>query len=384
MSTRSLLAFAAIATCSTLSFGAITLSPMTSFGGGDGWRAPSEVLAGDSTGAAYPYLGTGSLERGLDYNPVTGNLILVSRSTAGNGIRILNGTTGVDTGALNQGTGIISGGTFATNAVGVADDGAIYVGNLAANTNANGLKIYKWDNEGVAAPSTLVPATTITATGTTNPRLGDSLDVVGGGSSTRIAAGFSATNGYAVYDSTGALSAVTPIVGAQTGEYRLGITFVGADQVWGKQTGASAAAAPVRRTSYSGSTGTNIGTSTLLSGGEMAMDYLETSVLDASNTAVPLALLATLDANSSVVRIYNVNTPGSPALLASLTTTSGTLSANGNAAGNIAFGSVNGNAITLYAMSSNQGIQALTLTVPEPTTLTALAGLSALALRRRK
>jgi hypothetical protein len=48
------------------------LSPMTTFGGGDGWRAPNEVLVGDTAGTdtagAYNYLKTGLLERGLAYN----------------------------------------------------------------------------------------------------------------------------------------------------------------------------------------------------------------------------------------------------------------------------------------------------------------------------
>jgi hypothetical protein len=102
-----------------------TLVPMTSFGGGDGWRAPTEVLTGDSTGGtSYSFLGTASNERGFAFNPATGNLILVSRS-GGINIRILNGTTGVDTGSLANGTGIITGGTFAVNMVGVSTDGSI-------------------------------------------------------------------------------------------------------------------------------------------------------------------------------------------------------------------------------------------------------------------
>src|SRR5690606_32075195 len=99
-----------------------TLAPLTTFGGGDGWRAPCEVLPGDTPGTDtsgyYKYLNdqdsplpfsAGNVERGLAYNPTTGNLILGSRSSAGTGIRILDGQTGVDLGGLNQGSGIIGG-----------------------------------------------------------------------------------------------------------------------------------------------------------------------------------------------------------------------------------------------------------------------------------
>jgi hypothetical protein len=38
----------------------------------------------------------------------------------------------------------------------------------------------------------------------------------------------------------------------------------------------------------------------------------------------------------------------------------------------------------IYAMSTNQGVQAMVFTIPEPTVLGAVAGLGLVALRRRK
>jgi len=49
--------------------------------------------------------------------------------------------------------------------------------------------------------------------------------------------------------------------------------------------------------------------------------------------------------------------------------TSGTPTANGNGVGELAWGPVTGNTATLYAMSTNQGIQAFLVTVPEPVML---------------
>jgi hypothetical protein len=167
-----------------------TLSPLATFGGGDGWRSPNEILPGDTAGSNngtnYNYLGTGSLERSFSYNPTSGNLVVVSRSTAGNGIRILNGASGVDVGALNQGVGVITGGTFTTNGVDVGSDGAIYVGNLSVGAAA-AFKIYRWQDESAGAPTVAYNAVTGV------DRVGDSFAAFGGGAGTVIAAAGSST-----------------------------------------------------------------------------------------------------------------------------------------------------------------------------------------------
>lgn len=379
---RWMAAFAVVLLAASPSVGA-TLTAMSTFGGGDGWRAPGELLAGDTPGTntagVYNYLGTASLERGLAFNSQTGNLILVSRSTAGNGIRVLNGTTGADAGFLNQGSGVITGGTFATSMVGVADDGAVYVANLQTNVSSAAFKVYQWSTETAAAPTTYFGGTVAGFTGT--PRLGDSLDVTGAGAGTTIVAGASGTIGYAVINSGGATAVPSfAPAGPLAGDFRLGVTFAGnANNVWGKQTGGSPAAAPLRLTSYAGGVGTSFGSATLTSGGEMAMDY-------AVVNGVPL--LAVIDANNSLLRVYDVTVPATPTLLVSATTTSGTLSANGNAVGSVKFGAISGGNATLYAMSTNQGIQAFDLRgvgIPEPTGV-ALFGIAAsltVLMRRR-
>jgi hypothetical protein len=376
MKRTSLIASAVLVTLATGSLAsAATLTALSSFAG-DGWLAPGE---GGAT-----WLDTTNNTRGMAYNPTTGNVIVVSRQ-GGNNIRIVNGTSGVPTGTLNLGSGVISGGTFAINMVGVADDGTIYVSNLAANTNANGMKIYRWANES-ATPTTFVDSTTVTSISGITPRLGDSLDVIGSGSATRIVAGFAvgsgtppagSLNGYAIYDDTGALTVVNPITGTNNGDFRLGITFgPTANNVWGKQT-----SNPVRLTSYSGSNGTLNSSFTTVNGSAMAMDY--TSI-----NGTPY--LAVLDATSSVVRVYDMTNPLAPSTVAGpFTTTSGILAGNTNATGSIKWG-----AITqvdpytwqgvIYAMSTNQGVQAMVFTIPEPTVLGAVAGLGLVALRRRK
>ena len=90
-----------------------TLTPLSTFGT-NGWLAPGST----------PYLATTNNERGLAYNPITGNLILVSR-TGGPNIRVLNSFTGTDLGGLDV-TGV-TGGTFVIDMVDCAQIGRAHV-----------------------------------------------------------------------------------------------------------------------------------------------------------------------------------------------------------------------------------------------------------------
>ena len=66
-----------------------------------------------------------SATRGLACNPVTGHLLVPSRSVGSNAVHVLDGTTGVEVGILPFDTNVIKGGTFVINMVGVTDDGVI-------------------------------------------------------------------------------------------------------------------------------------------------------------------------------------------------------------------------------------------------------------------
>ncbi len=129
-----------------------------------------------------------------------------------------------------------------------------------------------------------------------------------------------------------------------------------------------------RLTAYSGAAGTLVGTIPLAAS-ERGLDV-------ALVGGVPV--LATLDTVTSGVNVYDVSSPLTPVLLASGNATSGALTANANGTVAVSWGAISGDSATLYAMSTNHGIQAFTFTVPEPAT----AGLAALGLfgllRRRR
>lgn len=376
---------------------AATLTPITGFGGGDGWRAPFEVIAGDVEGTTAPHptttepiyrflgnglavgvdpassVNAGNLERGMAYNPASGNLLVVSRNAPNGGnIRILNGTTGADIGSLDQ-TGV-SGGNFSMNMIGVADDGAIYLSNLSTNLTSSAYKIYRWESEQA------VPTVVYNSTGSdvlAGARLGDSFDVFGSGANTQMVAGYgvaaaiAGTNGFVKFATTDGLSftssnvaiapAVDPLVTPASGEFQYGITFKDSDTIIGKSR-----ANPATVVDVSGTTGTVVdqqGTDGI------SMRLLDFAVVDGK------PLLATLEASGGTspskprVMIYDMSNPALPLAerkIAEASALPAALGPNANASGQIKFGAINGKTATLYAMSTNNGIQAFTLSLETP------------------
>lgn len=344
---------------------AVTLTPLSSFGGGDGWLSPGE--------GGYTFLGTANNERGLAFG--NGHLYLVSRN-GGNFIRILDPSTGADLGALST-TGI-SGGTFPVNAAAVGGDGAIYVANLTTQSTTSAFKIYKWANE-ASAPSVAYSGDS----GLAGARVGDSLAGIGSGSSTRIVAGYNSTpsvtgnNGYSIIDPTAGSASAVGFAGSPpaAGDHRLGLTFADSSHVLGTQ-GSSL----YRYSSYSGTSGTLLASPAIPDPAGATADRLLAYCLIGTTP-----LLAVQSIGDSHVSIYDVTDPANPIYLTSGSNTSGTLTANGNGTGQLAWDVTSDGTANLYAMSSNQGIQAFTIEVPEPASLAlfSAAGLALLARRRK-
>jgi hypothetical protein len=365
MKNFALLAMLAVAAASQAS---VTAAPLGTWGfNGDGWWAPGEN--------GITYLGTANAQRSLAFNPATGNVLLGN----GTGVSILDGSTGVRTGFFNM-TGV-SGGALAFNQVMATSDGQVFGTNLSSSSNsASPFKVYRWANEAAGIAGTISNTYSIT-TGTAT-RLGDASDITGSGNSVSFVSGKggAAPNdlvGYYsfAFDGTNLTPTNNTVAGAGNGSFRLGIAYDTNGNVVGKQTGGTAATSPYRIAN-----GSTLSASwTPVSGGEFTVDFVSLN---------GFTLMATVDANSSAVRIYDVTgVSGDQTLtpILTLNNTTGGTNANGNAVGDIAFGAVNGNSVNLYAMNTNNGIQAFTITaVPEPASMIALgAGLLALARRRR-
>lgn len=342
----------------------ITMTGLTSFAG-DGWL--------DQTEGGF----SANNERGMAYNPVTGNILVMSR-TGGNIVRVFNGLTGASVGNFTLNGIHTTNSTLNVNQIAVSDSGAIYVTNLQGDlTDSTKLKVYKYNSEadlatGFQSLTELKPLS--------NARIGDSLDVMQDGANTVLVMGYG--NGTSIFDNSYALitddgtSLTATHIGIESappnaGDFRLGITFgENVNSVLGT------AGTILRRTTYSGETGTLLGSRNWTDVNERPMDF---AIVNGFH------LLATVQSNSNMVRVYDMTDVSNISLVASGNLT-GSFVANGNATGQVRWGAINGDTATLYALNTNNGVQAFTVqAVPEPGTLAALGlGMVALLRRRRK
>lgn len=343
---------------------AITMQALTTFGS-NGWLQPS----------AFPGVtGTNNAIRSVAFNSVSGDLLYAN----GSSVVPVNATTGaIGTAFSNTG---VSGGTTLLNTVAATTDGVIYGGNLSIQSTTSPFKVYRWSNQ-AATPTVHYSGNA----GLAGVRVGDDIAAYGADASGLLAFGFSNSPSVAGNNSFSAVSTGTGVAsanavaytGGNAGDFRLGITFADADTVLGTQGSST-----IRRVSFSGTSGTLDGSNTTNTSNEKGILYF---------SAYGTPLLATITTGSvssmNTVRLYdatNLVTLGTATYLTQLNLATSSSNANANTNGAIAFGIVNGTP-TLYALNTNNGIQAIQL-VPEPTT-TAVAlacGAGLVALMRRR
>lgn len=130
-----------------------------------------------------PYISTANSERGIAFNSVNTNLLLVSR-TPTHQVVVLNALTGAEKHLLDVG-GVVDG-TFLLNMIGIADDGVVYAANLTTAINTFAYKIYRWENDNPGAAPVLVFAGDPAGAVQPNLRWGDNFTVRGAGADTQI------------------------------------------------------------------------------------------------------------------------------------------------------------------------------------------------------
>jgi hypothetical protein len=307
-------------------------------------------------------------QRGLAWNPTTNNLLLVNR-TGALSINVLDGVTGDDEGALNQGSGVITGGTFAGSMIAAADDGAVYMSNLTTNVTTSPYKVYRWASESAAAPTVAYSGAPLAGA-----RMGDSLDLIGSGASTRIVAGYgnspavAGNNAFALLTTADGVVYTSETIAVGTnppaaGDFRFGITFTDMDTVIGK-SGASG-----RIVDVTGSGVGSLSSSFTLDGSFIApMDYAVVG-------GVPyLAAVNTATAGESKLWVYNLSDVNAPALVGTIDNLPGAANANVNGVGQVRFGAITGNSAVIYVLNTNNGIQAFQLQgIPEPSSFAMMA-----------
>jgi hypothetical protein len=312
------------------------------FGRGDGSLQPGDR----------PYLtGDGNrLQRGMAFNPVTAHLLVVNRSPAG--VHIVDGNDGADLGALDL-SALSPGGNpnFPVNLVGVAEDGAIYVGNLSNAQFPPEYRLYRSANE--TALQTLVFAGDPSNgnTNAINQRWGDTLAVRGTGPNTQV---LIASRGTLVAilrptDETMTAFTSTPLeTGLAAGSLGWGLTFGPTNTFYG--TAGAQSGGPLHRLQFD-----------LAAGAAQTVNSYNAQTFPGTITPIGLDtnhnLLAgvAMVAGADLVRLYNIADPANGPVFLDRKPFFST-NANPIFAGAIAF--ANGR---LYALDSDNGIMAFDL-----------------------
>lgn len=287
-------------------------------------------------------LSTGDTQRGLAYNPVTGHLVLVSR-TPTNGVHILNAATGAYLSSLNM-DWVTYGGTFAVNLVGVSDSGEIYVANLT--TTGTGFTLYKWDSEDPAGVAYMVyngdPGV---------GRIGDTLAVRGAGMNTEIIAASRNGNQVVLFKpdfSTYSFSAnVLTVADAPAGFAGLGLAFGPGNTFYGK-----AGTFYLRQVGYTFDAGSSTYTASVLRTLTAGVDQINAIGMDMQNQIVGGVALQNND-NLTLYDVWSTTTTNVPAMEQEFFATD---NANVNGTGAVAFDVAGGR---VFALDTNNGLLAL-------------------------
>ncbi len=318
----------------TSSNATVTITPLV--------RSEAMIILWSNAPGSRPYLTTDSAQRGLTYNPDSGNILIVTRTPA-NSVYVLNAGSGEDIGQM--GLSGVTGGTFALSKIGASDDGRIFLANLAQS--GADFRIYRWTLEIIGDSPTL--AYSGNPTGSATNRWGDTFDVRGAGNDIQLLAGSRNSNVFAIFTTANGGDNFTaqPITvsGAGANAFGLGLAFGAGDTVWAKGDGTT----PLRQISFDLGTGT----------GTILHSY---SSAQFASTALPLAvkadqgLLASISIeNPDHLRLYTTFNLANPPVLVDQEIFPSD-NANDNFAGALDFGGGK-----LFALDSNNGLLAMTI-----------------------
>jgi hypothetical protein len=297
--------------------------------------------------AGYSYLpASGNNTRGIAYDANSHNVVISATS----GLYIMNGDTGATNGALSL-TGVTFGGLLGgADQVGIADDGAVYAGNLVSG-GAN-FELWRWPAPTNGATATLAYSGDPGAG--SGDRWGDNLAVRGAGTGTQILLASKGTNVALLTTTDGSSfsSALIHVTGVPSGFAGNGIAFGAGNTFWAKVYGGD-----LWEIAYD--------TNTLA--GSVVFDYQHGSQI--GNAVVGVGI----DSTNGIFAGVNLSDTPNDLQLFQLTGTSdapvlfnqtffGSANANGNANAAIAV-----KYPRIYALDVNNGVVALTYGVPAST-----------------
>ncbi len=321
----------------------------------------------------YEWVSTGHHQRGLAYNPVTGDLITVSRypafAAAG---YVLNSTNGALKGNLNM-TGVKTDMNFPINTIGVADDGVIYACNLAVDSatvpaepmNNNGpLRIYRWVNADAVPQLAYEGAPSASDPIAAGRRFGDTIIVRGAGTATEILFSNRSTNTLSLFRTTDGVN-FQPAIRIYAPDMPLGTTQAGI--AWGTnntfyakgESGGDAGKTAVQHFSYD-----EAGVATLIKNHDNLKAFGGPIAYDQTKGLLAVArVLSTVIDTPHEVRLFKDTIAGMvqqdhPDYVRLFPT----MNVNGNGTGVAVFGGGR-----LFALSSNNGIVAYDIVEKEVT-----------------
>lgn len=291
---------------------------------------------------ARAYLANDNNTRSIAYSPLSGNLLLASR-TGSNAIHVLNGDTGAYRHTLPAPLGGFAGGTFALNMIAVAPDGSVYAANLTEDGATNNLKIYKWIDDTPEGGGAVVWEGNPSGDPNVHARWGDTMVVQGASGDHELI--FSSRDGALLSSirpdfGPGAPPVVMDVAGAVSGNLRIGLAIAGTDALWGKQIGLPLIHVALDPNRFSASVDRAYSTV----GNMSAIGF------DPVNNLIAGVFVETPDN----LRLFDASNPSG--LFALDTELFPSDNANANASGAVAFGPNR-----VYALDSNNGIIAMNL-----------------------
>lgn len=310
----------------------LTLSPaVLSLVATQCWR----IAVGERT-----YITADNAQRGLAYNAVFNEVLVVTRTPA-LAIHVLDADTGAYKHSMDL-TGV-AGGTFALNMIACSEDGQVFAGNLTTNPKgADGpFKLYGWfDTTPATAPAVVWSGDPDFEAAITN-RWGDNLDVRGSGLAVEAVIGARNSRRVAIlplfFDpAPPAIYIDTP--DAEAGNFGLSVIWGPGDTVWGKSSGTALRHVSLDRNSR---LGTVLRTIT-------AYPTMAAFDVDEQNGIVAGMTLETPD----TLRLVDIAQPASVTELDTHFFASDNANANGT--GEVRFGPNK-----IFALDSNNGIIAL-------------------------
>lgn len=200
---------------------------------------------------ARDYVTTGNTERGVALNPVSGNVLFLSRVGSPQ-VYVLSWADGSDgTSELGyprtlsqydvDGWPAISGGYFTLNLVAAGSDGAVYACDLSLDINSTPFKIYRWADDNIETPVSVAfegdPTNGKGGSGQ-DIRFGDNFAARGSGANTQLAAMSRNAKYLVIFTTTdGTNFTAHTLTHDASGKGGIGLTFGEGNTVWSKING---------------------------------------------------------------------------------------------------------------------------------------------------